>query len=395
MIIKGIVDSSQTGSVLFGPDAIQRLQASVPDLHQRRILLVTTASLVRLPDVLDDVRNALGQAHVTVYAGAQQHVPWHTVLSGVEAAQAAQADLLISVGGSSTTDVTKGINLTLAEAGAEGATAFLGRLATLGADAAKQRFNKPKLTHIAIPTTLSGAEFSSSLGMTDTQTRRKFAVVDPALTPRLVILDPAATRQTSASMWASTALKVMADAFEEICSPRHLPIVDALALQSIRLIDRYLPASLAEPMDTEARAMLQHATWMCESVKAFTGLGIVTALRHQVGGMFDVPHGLASSVVFPAGVRFNRPVIDERLALIAEAFSLPETEAATAAAAVLQRAEAHIAATGLPHRLRDVGVPQDSLRRLAEAVMADRQVLNNPRRVESTAEVLALLERIW
>ncbi|AOB37884.1 iron-containing alcohol dehydrogenase [Bordetella parapertussis] len=395
MIHTGKIDSPRIGSVLFGPGALQRLGQCVPQLHARRVLLVTTTSLARQPDVLDEVRGALGGASVAIYGGARQHVPWEQVVEGARAARQHEADLLVSLGGSSATDVTKGINLALAEAGAEGCAPFLARHAALGADAAKRRFSRPKLMHVAIPTTLSGAEFSSSVGMTDARTRRKFAMVDAALTPGLIVLDPAATRQTSAALWTSTALKVLADCFEEICSPRHVPMVDALALQSVRIIDRYLLASAAAPMDQQARAMLQHATWMCESVKACTGLGIVTALRHQIGGMFDVPHGMASSVVFPAGVRFNRPGVDERLALIADAMGLQARDTAAAAGAALQRAQELIAAASLPTRLRDVGVPRDGLDRLAEAVMLDRQTLNNPRPVESVAQVRELLGQIW
>jgi alcohol dehydrogenase class IV len=395
MTYNGIIDWPQTGSVAFGHGSVQRLKECVPDLQSRRVLLVTTGTLARQPDVLNDVLSALSGANVAVYEGAKQHVPWLQVLEGVQAARRLKADLLVSVGGSSATDITKGINLTLAEAGAEGPEAFLARLSALGAEAAKQRFAAPKLMHVAIPTTLSGAEFSSSVGMTDSKSRHKFAVVDPAITPKLVILDPAATRQTSASLWASTALKVLADCYEEVCSPRHLPIVDALALQAVRIIDRFLISSVADAMDMNARAMLQHATWMSESVKAFTGLGIVTALRHQVGGIYDVPHGVASSIVFPVGVRFNRPDIDERLSLIAGALGLPAQDTASAAAAAVARAEDLIAAASLPTRLRDVGVPQDGLGRLAEAVMHDRQLRNNPRPVASAVEIQELLNRIW
>lgn len=395
MNLSGRVAWPRFGSVVFGPGAIQRIRECVPDLDRRRVLVVTTRSLAARPDVLNDVLAALEPAQVAVYDGARQHVPWTQVAEGVRAALEHRADLLVSVGGSSTTDVTKGINLALAEAGQEGVDAFMTRNAELGAEAAKQQFSNPKLMHIAIPTTLSGAEFSSSVGMTDAHSRRKFALVDPAITPWFILLDPAATRQTPPQLWTSTALKVFADCYEEVCSPRNMPIVDAMALQAIRIIDRHLLDSVREPMDLHARSMLQHAAWMCESVKAFTGLGIVTAMRHQVGGMFNVPHGMASSVVFPAGVRFNRPAVDERLALIADAFSLPSSDIKGAADAVLKRADALIAAASLPTRLRDVGVPAEELDRLADAVMRDRQVLNNPKAVESVDQIRALLETIW
>lgn len=392
---QGEVRLPQISSVVFGRGSVGRLKEKTAEFGAKRVLVVTGSTLTHKTHLTEHVRSMLGKRYAGVFSGAVQHVPYQCIAEGARMAKEVDADLLVSLGGSSAADTAKGINLALAEAEGEDYEKFFATHAEQSEAAARPQFGKPKLRHIALPTTLSGGEFSPSIGITDPRRKQKFALVDPKITPSVIVLDPELTVCTSPELWASTGLKVLSDCFEEICSPRHLPFVDGLALHAIQLIDQHLIASISNPMDMEARGMLQHATWMCESVKAFTGLGIVTALRHQVGSRFNLPHGVASSIAFPAGVRFNRPFVDERLALIAKALGLPATNARDAATAALSRAERLIREAALPTRLRDVGVSKEALSELAGAVMLDPQLRNNPTPVRSVQEIHTALEQMW
>ena len=390
----GEVRLPQISSVIFGRGSVQRLGEMAVELGAKRAMVVTVPTLANKTDLVKQIQTLLGDKCAGIFAGAVQHAPYQSIVEGAKMAKELGADMFVSLGGSSAGDTAKGINLALAEAEGEDYEKFFAKYARQG-EMTNPQFNKPKLPQIAIPTTLSGGEFSSSIGITDAVLKHKFALVDAKIIPKVIILDPDVTVYTSAELWASTCLKVLADSFEMVCSPRHLPFVDALALQAIKLINRYLIPSIGTPLDFGARAMLQHAAWMSESVKAFTGLGIVTALRHQVGGRYNIAHGIASSIVFPAGINFNRPVIDERLALVAEALGLPATSVTAAAGAAVKRAEELIKEAALPTRLRDVMIPKEDLGKLAEAVMHDRQLRNNPKPVHSVEEITGVLEQMW
>jgi alcohol dehydrogenase class IV len=381
-----------TCAVEFGDGALTRLTQAVSRSGAKRVLVVTGATLSR-SRLLQQLRSLLG-TDSTVYAGVKQHAPYDCMAAGARVAKECGADMLISLGGGSATDVAKGIRLAIAQAQAGEYEAFFERCSERAAVSAQFSFDKPMLPHIAVPTTLSGSEFSGAIGATDIRTGRKFAIVDRILLPQLVILDPRATLETPAPLWVSGALKVLSDAFEEICSPRSLPFVDALALHAIRLIDTHLLDAALTPANLHSRAMLQHATWMSQSVKGHTGLGIVCALRHQIGALFGVPHGTASCIAFAAGLGFNRPLVDERLAIIAPALGISASDVSSAADAVLRRGQELIRAAGMPTSLHQVGVSEARLGELADAVMHDRQLRNNPRQVHSVQEIHQLLQTL-
>lgn len=383
-------------SVIFGAGSVQRIKEQVEVLGARRALVVTVDPLRNGTDLVDRVERLLGDRCAGVFSGVLQHVPRQCVLEGARVARELKADLLISLGGSSTADAAKAINVVLNES--EKLDEFFERFDhsqfTLPGASRATEFRKPKLAQIAIPTTLSGGEFTASLGITDTTRKRKENLEDPKVMAKVVILDPEMTVFTGRQLWASTGLKVMSDCFEEICSPRHQPIVDALSVHAAHLINVNLLRSLAEPPDLGARALLQHAAWMSLLGIGQTGLGLVAALRHQIGGGYGVAHGIASAIVFPHVMNFNRPVVDNRLRLVARALDASADKPSDAPEAAIRRVEELLRETGLPSRLRDVGVPKESIDSIVEASMSGHQIRNNAKPV-SRAQLRTLLERAW
>ena len=377
--------------VIFGTGSVRRVAEKVDETGAERALIVTVSPLATETDLVERVKDVLGSRCVGVFSGVLQHVPHQCVLDGARMAREVGADILVSIGGSSASDAAKAINLMLTET--EQMDSFFAKLDS--PDAVKPQFKNPKLPIIAIPTTLSAGEFSSVAGITDIQRRRKIGFTDTKLTPRVIILDPEATVYTGRELWASTGLKVFSDCFEEFCSPWRQPFVDAMLLYAVRLIERNIISSIAEPLDLGCRAMLQHAAWMSMFGKDATSLGIVASLRHQIGGGFNVAHGVASSIIFPYAINFNRPVVDERLAAMAEAMNLPGDNVSDAASAAINRVGELIEQAGLPQRLRDVGVPRDGLPVIASAAMKDHHIANNPKKIESAEQLLGILEQAW
>ncbi|MFH1169074.1 MAG: iron-containing alcohol dehydrogenase, partial [Chloroflexota bacterium] len=247
--------------IVFGRGSLEQLKTKVAELGARRALIVTVPPIVTETGFVERIKGLLGESCAGVFSGVVQHVPRQCVIAGARAAREAGADMLISLGGSSTADAAKGINLALAEA--ETPEAFFARFDraefTAPGSLRATEFTQPKLPFIAIPTTLSGGEFTAGAGITDTVRKHKDVLYDDRVTARVVILDPEMTVHTGRELWASTAMKSLADCFEVVCSARHQPFADALSLHAARLINQYLLPSVAEPMDMGARALLQHA----------------------------------------------------------------------------------------------------------------------------------------
>jgi alcohol dehydrogenase class IV len=355
--------------VIFGPGAVgQHLAGLVQRCGASRPFVVTTPSVVRA-GLAAEVVGALGVDAAGVFDGSKEHTPAPVVLAAAAEARAAGADCLVSVGGSSAVDLTKGVALVLAE-GDERLTAR--RPDRTGAAT-------PKVPHLAVPTTLSGAEFTSAAGITDTASGVKRGYVDPQLAPRWVVLDPALARATPPALWAATGMKALADTIETLCSRRATPLSDAIATAALRMLAADLGPSTADPADLPARGRCQFAVAMTLPNLVGVGVGLVAALRHQLGGGLGVAHGVASTIVLPHVVRWNASACGPALDRAAAALGVDGADGLVAA---VERLTAQLA---LPARLRDVGVARDDLATIAPHVVADASAATNPRPVDAAA----------
>jgi len=381
-------------SVVFGPGAVQHLREKVEELGGKRALVVTGRTIMTKTDLVEHVKSVLNERYAGVFGGVLQHVPRQCVIEGARMAREVGSDVSISLGGSSPVDAAKGINLALTEV--EQIDDFFIKFDR--SDTTKNaEFKEDKLPLLAIPTTLSASEFTMLTGITDTERRHKDGYSDTRLLSKVVIMDPEMTIPTPKELWAGTGMKLLSDRLALVCSQRPLPFTDALGLHAIRLINQYLVRSVSEPIDLESRAILQHATWMRAPGMEFYGSGIVAALRHQIGAVYNVAHGVASTIVLPHCINFNRPLIDERLIVVARALDLPIKGRGTKsiANAVINRVKELIGDLGLPTRLRDVGVPKEGLPVIAESTWLAPSSRNNFRSVDSVEQILGILEQAW
>jgi alcohol dehydrogenase class IV len=383
---------SSLSSVVFGKASVERLGEKVEELNAKRALVVTGSTIATKTDLVDRIKSVLGDKYAGVFSGVVQHVPRQCVIEGAKMARETGADILVSLGGSSPSDAAKAMSLVLTEE--ERLDEFFVRFNHPGAVPPSQ-YDKIRVFQIAVPTTLSGGEFSSLAGISDTERGIKESIFHDRLAPRAIILDPEMTSFTPSELWGSTAMKLLSDSIGRVCSVTPLPFSDALGLHAIRVIREHLLPSMGAPLNLEARAMMMHAVWLCAYGYVSTGLGIIPSLRHQIGAAYGVVHGVASTIVFPYCVEFNRPYIDDHLVPVADALDLPFRDANDAADSVVKRVRDLISETALPTRLRDVGVPEEGLSAIAEASMHDFATLYSLRPVESKEQLLGILEQSW
>jgi alcohol dehydrogenase class IV len=184
---------------------------------------------------------------------------------------------------------------------------------------------------------------------------------------------------------------------ERLYSPKHNPLSDTLCRQALRYLFHHLPPATRDPQDLDARLHCQLGAWMSIIGFATVRTGISHAIGHQLGGHCHVPHGQTSCIMLPHAMEFNLPAAADRLALVAEAAGLDirhmtTKQAASAAIDVVRRC---IGELDCPMRLRDVGVHERDFSALAEAVMEEVPMLENPRPISGIADVIELLERAW
>jgi maleylacetate reductase len=351
---------------------------------------MASGTLSRETDLVERLRQMLGNRFAGVCAKVGAHTPRTDVVAAANAAREGGADLIVTLGGGSVTDAAKMVGLCLGNGVTtpEGLDAFRARIA---ADGTTQRptVEAPGVRMIAIPTTLSAGEFSAGAGCTDTVRHLKESFSHPLMIPRTVVLDPAASVPTPEWLFLSTGIRAVDHAVEDICSVDGQPISEGAAFHALRLLGKGLPAVKADPTDLDARLDCQIGAWM-SMVGSQTGVskGASHGIGHVLGGTAHVPHGYTSCVMLPHVLRFNHAVNADKQARVSEGLGRPGEPAADAVADL-------IAGLGLPTRLRDVGVSEDQLELIAENSMHDRWIHTNPRKINGPAVVRTLLDAAW
>lgn len=329
--------------VLFGAGSLSALADEVRRIGGQRVLVITGNSLMTQSDVVTRVVETLGPLHAGTFSNIRQHSPQSDVAQAVEQARTLHADILVSVGGGSPIDATKAVAMALSQ----------------------EREAFPP--HIAIPTTLSAAEFSHLVGVTDESSKMKSGFAHTRVTPRTAILDASLTLTTPMQLWLSTGIRSLDHAVETLYAPGTHPINDVLALEAIRKLFAYLQYSKAQPDDLNARTELQLASWMSFFGEVNTPMGLSHNLGRRIGASYNVPHGITSCITLPHVMRAFASRYAKQLARITQALGLLHEEsdevqiALTAADAV----SGFVAQLELPQKLSDVGVGESELPRIA------------------------------
>jgi alcohol dehydrogenase len=380
----GEYDFTRLETVVFGVGKVEALGRELSRRGAKRALIVTGKTLGQ-SKLLDQVKSAAGNALAGVFTGAAQHVPSQTVTELVAEARRVGADAMVSFGGGSPIDTVKNAAWQLMGGRAGSRTIDFASAATTSGSGGE-------ILHIAIPTTLSAGEFTPGGGVTDESTKVKGVVADPRLQARAVILDPALTVETPAWLWASSGMRALDHAVEGSYSTRHQLVTDTLASKAIALLNAHLLPSLQTHGDDELehRVQCQLAAWLSIfGMSSNSRGGISHALGHQIGPMWNVPHGITSCITLPHVMRLMAGVAADRFAPIAQGFEVrfdPRSPRSSAMECA-DRTARFIGKFDVPTRLRDVGVPREEISRIASTVLEEVKRANTVG-VEVTLEQL-------
>ena len=369
----GEFNLSRLERVIYGPGKIAALKDEMERRDLHRGLVVTTDVVAELP-ILKEVTGALGSRCAGVFAGVVMHVPRKTTELLQKEIERLEADSLISFGGGSPIDSCKGAAYGL----------LPGR----------------ELIHIAVPTTLSAAEYTWGGGVTDEATRVKSSVLyDPRVMPRTVINDPALTLATPDWLWVTTGMRALDHAIECAYAIRNQPISDALASKAIALMTEHLPASVrTQGAERVAhRGHCQMAAWFSIYGAMNTRFGLSHLLGHQIGPRWNVPHGVTSCITLPTSMRFMAEMAPGRFGPIAEGYKIPfdPDNPKAAALACADRTAEFIAQFDVPKTLREAGVPREELGQIVAPITRELAHMGVVDRAMTEKEVLRLLESVY
>jgi alcohol dehydrogenase len=371
--------------VSFGAGVVDELLTEMAPLGGRRTLVVTDRGLAGSP-VVRRVEAALGPRHALTYDEVVPDSDTAVVEEGARRAGEAGCDSVVSVGGSSSIDSAKAIAILLTEGGRlldhEGTHMLPRRL----------------VPHVAVPTTAgTGSEVTNVALVRDESRGLKVFYLDRWIFPDIALLDPELSVSMPPMVTAGTGADALSHAIEAMHSVFREPLTDGLALHAIRLVRENLVEAVRNGGDLTARGQMLIASTSAALAFGNALVGLVHAMSHTIGARHRVHHGTGNAILLPHVMRFNLEACPDRYALVAEALGVREpgmSDAVAAEAAVESVAEL-IAETGLPTRLRDVGVPNEALEEDSELSMLDGSILYNPRTITDPEEVLGVFQSAW
>lgn len=368
-------DMPRADRVLEGPGSLAALPDELARRGVSRVVMISGSSVAALDEV-DALRRALDDRLVATSTGIAAHNPSSSVEAVVATARDAGADAVVAVGGGSPIDAAKLVAYALAE----------------GVTDLEHHVGTPELTGtpvpvVAVPTTLSAAEWNGLAGLTVEREQTKHGLFHPRLAPTVVVLDPDLARHTPRDLWTTTGVRAIDHAVETTYAADGHPFGTGLARQALTMLAAHLPRTNDHADDRWATLRCQQAAELSVLAIPNVTFGLSHAIGHQLGAA-GVPHGVTSCVMMPHVVRFFADAAPEAMDVIADALAAggrPRRDAADMLDALLDDLR-------VPRTLGDCGLREDQLDDIAAATLVEQHALDVAPRPVGQRDVRDLLQ---
>ena len=358
----------------FGKGAREELAGEIKKRGFEKVFLVSDKSLVDA-GVTAKVEKVLEQADIpyTLYSEIKPNPTIENVLDGVEACKNARADLIVAVGGGSSIDTAKGISIIMTNPDRADVKSLNGNSNTVNRG----------MPIIAMPTTAgTAAEVTINYVITDPDAEIKMVCVDPNDIPILAIIDSELMASMPKSLAAATGMDALTHAVEGYITLAHNEMSDMFHMKAIKMIFKYLAKAVNEK-DDEAIEMMGMAQYIAGMGFSNVGLGIVHSMAHQLGAVYDTPHGIANAMLLPTVMKFNGEVCYERFRDILKESGYP-AEKYTKEEVIktfVEKIQGLSEEVGITTTIKDYGAKEADFEMLADKAMKDPCKPGNPREV--------------
>ena len=369
---------------LMGADCLKDAGDQVEELGFKKALIVTDKVLGQI-GIVKKVTDVLDNKNIeyAIYDETKPNPTVKNVNDGLALLKEKECDFVISLGGGSAHDCAKGIAL----------------LATNGGEIKDyegvDKSKKPQLPMVGINTTAgTGSEMTLFAIITDEERHIKMALVDKHLTPIIAVNDPMLMLAMPKSLTAATSMDALTHAIEAYVSTAATPITDACAEKAIELISNYLVNAVENGQDVEARDMMAYAEYLAGMAFNNASLGYVHAMAHQLGGFYNLPHGVCNAILLPHVQEYNKATSASRLAKIAKIMGgniegLTDEQGADLCIDMIKSLSQTI---GIPEGLGVLGVKESDFETLATNALNNACSLTNPRK-GNLEELIAIFKK--
>ena len=369
----------------FGRGSREELANEIKTRGFKKVLVVTDQTLLdcgvagKVTKVLDDAG-----IEYEIFADVKPNPTVKNVQDGVKKCREVEADVIVTVGGGSAMDTAKGISIIMTNPDREDVVSLNGLSNT----------KHKGLPVIALPTTHgTAAEVTINYVITDEERQIKMVCVDPNDIPVLAIVDSELMETLPKGTAAATGLDALTHAVEGYITKGHNLMSDMFHMKAIELIFENLAKAVNEK-DPIAIENMSRAQYIAGMGFSNVGLGIVHSMAHQLGAVYDTPHGVANAILLPTVMRFNGTVCADRFREILchigrpDARDLNDQDVINTFVWMIEELSKSV---GVTQRVSDVGCKEEDLEMLADKAMEDPCKPGNPR--EATKEDFIKLYR--
>ena len=356
-------------TIRFGANAIEELPQHLLNVGFRRPLLVSDGIVVQL-DFFRNIQTSLAakKISVEVFSDIHKNPVKSDVLKGKASFSETERDCIIAIGGGAAMDVARAIALSIHHT-----RDLFDYDDLIGGD----KYITGQVPYfITVPTTSgTGSEVGRSAIIAEDDTHKKRILFSPKLLAKIVFADPMLTMDLPPFITAATGMDALTHNMEAFIAKDFHPLCEGIALEGMAIISQSIVAAVNKP-DLESRSKMMIASLM-GAVAFQKGLGVVHSLAHPLSALLDTHHGLANAVNLPYGMRFNRSGLEASFKKMAVAMNLKDDQDEGLIKFLFSLNEQ----TGLPVKLRGIGVKPEHIETLAELAENDFCHLNNPKPV--------------
>lgn len=357
----------------FGRGSVEVVGERSKILGAKKALIVTDKFLKELKDgPVEKVIKSLEKENIdfAFYDGVEPNPKDANVRDGLEIYNSEKCDLILTVGGGSAHDCGKGIGIAATHEGD-----------LYENYAGIETLENPLPPIVSVNTTAgTGSEVTRHCVITNTEKKVKFVIVSWRNTPLVSINDPELMLDKPAGLTAATGMDALTHAVESYISLGANPVTDSMAIQAMKLISDNLRQAVAYGHNIEARENMANASLLAGMAFNNAGLGYVHAIAHQLGGLYDIPHGVANAVLLPHVLEYNIISNPRKFSDIAEFMGedltgLSTRDAADKAISAIKKLSEDV---NIPSNLKELGVKEKDFETMADLALQDGNAFSNP-----------------
>lgn len=369
---------------LFGKGILADM---IPYIKRERLshALVVSDKGLEKAGLVDRLRAVLDRAEIrsTVYSGVEANPTVDNVRDGLMAYQNEGCDFLISLGGGSPTDCTKAIRVMAGNGG------------ELSDYKGGNKSMKKGPFYIAVNTTAGTAsEISRAFLITDPVGQEKMIFKDDYAMPDIAVDDIELMMNLPAHITAQTGMDALTHAVEGYLSVRSSFLTELTAKQAISMVARHLPCAVLNPHSEEAREGMVYAQYLAGMSFGNAGLGLVHAMAHALGAVYNLPHGLCNAVLLPYVLDFYLPSCGDKLAVLGNLMAQEETASGAMASLGIALIRRLSGMAGTKVSLKSLGVREGDFSLLAKKAMQDGCIATSPVMPDEEA-VIDIYRKAW